>query len=91
VGKYYVYILSNRLKQLYIGQTNNLSVRLSQHNDTKRSGWASKRGPWEVVGIKDFKSCSLAMREEKNLKSLKNKNILSGYIAGWRSSISGGS
>lgn len=86
-----VYILVNEAGSFYVGQTNSLNRRLSQHNDAKRAGWTSSRGPWKVVHMETFSTRAQAMKKEKYLKSLKNKNRIGEYIAGWRKSTSRGS
>jgi putative endonuclease len=39
---YYVYILSNRTSRLYVGMTNNLIRRLSQHRTGRPYGFAHR-------------------------------------------------
>ena len=92
--KFVSYVLYSKSKNLhYFGHTNDLSRRLAEHNDAKRSSWASCRGPWELLAVKDFNSRSGAMGEEKFLKTLKNRDTLLTYIntAGWRRGTSRGS
>ncbi len=66
-----VYIIqSKRNGKFYIGQSNNPSKRLSQHN----SGYSfsTKTGiPWKLVYIKEFTSRSEVMIYEKKLKLIR--------------------
>ena len=77
-----VYLIQNRQGKIYIGQTNNLNERLSQHNDPLRKSWASRRGPWKEIFTKDFISRREAVNCERYLKSLKNREKLLEYISG---------
>ena len=66
---YYVYILSNNSKTLYIGVTNNLAIRISEHKNKLIDGFTkkynlTKLGYYETVD--DVKS---AIRREKQLKN----------------------
>ena len=87
-----LYILySDRYDKYYIGHTNTLKRRLEEHNDPEKRGWTNSYKPWSLVYSEDFKTRSEAMYQEKYLKSLKSKTKVKEYIAGWRSSTSGGS
>jgi len=79
--EYFVYIVANKNEDFYIGQTNSLERRIAQHNDTTRESWASRRGPWKIQYQEKFSSRSEAMKKEKHLKSLKNKDRIQKYIA----------
>ena len=86
-----LYILENKSSRIYIGQTNDINRRLTQHNDPLRKSWASKYGPWKVIFTKSFKSRKEAVECERYLKSLKDRGSVFKQIAGWRSSTSTGS
>ena len=70
--QFYVYVVRNPDGKLYLGQTDNLSHRVLQHNDpahtltrtTKRF-----RGPWILVHSERLDSRSAALALEKALKS----------------------
>ena len=88
---YITYILySPGYDRYYIGQTNNIKIRLEQHNEGRLS-WTKPYRPWILAYQEEFRTRSEAMRREKYLKSLKNKERIKQYIAGWRSSILPGS
>ena len=79
--KYFVYILvSIGSERHYIGHTNNVGRRLAEHNDVSRNSWASRFAPWKVVYSSGYATRAEAMKEEKHLKSFKNKVTLEGYI-----------
>jgi putative endonuclease len=70
---YYVYILTNPGKTvLYIGVTNNLSVRLSQHKENrgKPETFAGKYYCYKLVYWENYKYVRDAILREKELKLL---------------------
>ena len=69
---YFVYILkSENSDRHYIGCTNNLIKRLSEHNSCKtRSTKAFV--PWKIVYSEKFESKEKAFRREKEIKSYKS-------------------
>ena len=84
--KYITYIIYNEdYNKYYIGQTNNLEKRLKQHCEGK-GGWTKRYKNWVLVYKNDHTNRSFAMKEEKLIKSLKNKKRIKEYIAGWWSS-----
>jgi len=73
---FYVYLLeSQKDGKYYIGQTSNLDERLSYHN-SNRSKYTSNKGPWKLVGYKTFLTRGEAMKEEKRLKGMKNREYI---------------
>jgi putative endonuclease len=78
--KFFVYVLENKAGRWYIGQTNDLERRLLQHNDISRSSWAARRGPWKIVTVLEFSSRSVAIKIERQLKSLKRRDRILQYI-----------
>ena len=75
---YFVYLLvssSNKNKPIsYVGYTNNLKKRLSDHNNSK--GAKSTKGhKWELIYKKKFLSQSKAMSYEYKLKHDRNKRL----------------
>jgi len=66
---YYVYILySQKLKKKYIGYTENLKNRISQHNGGKVT-FTSKGRPWQLIYYESFCNKLDAQEEERFLKS----------------------
>ena len=72
---FYTYIIESVSKSWYYGHTNNVELRLHQHN-TGQSKWTKGKGPWRVIFLRPFASNLEANRFELYLKKLKNK----GYI-----------
>ena len=73
--KYYVYILLTKYKQklyTYVGYTNNLNKRLELHNNSKGAKY-TKGKKWIIIYKKLYKSKSLAMKFEYNLKNNRAK------------------
>lgn len=67
---YYVYlILSKKLNKCisYVGYTNNIEKRLNLHNKSKGAKFTKGRS-WCLIYSKKYKSKSIAMKEEYNLK-----------------------
>ena len=80
---FYVYIIKtirSKIKKTYVGYTNNLKKRLSDHNNNK--GAKSTRGlKWRILYKKKFVSKSKAMSYEYKLKHDKilRKKIITKY------------
>ncbi len=66
---YYVYILASRANgTLYIGVTNNLALRLSQHKSGRGSEFARRYDVDRLVYVETYDTPSDAIRREKQLK-----------------------
>src|SRR5512136_2150780 len=61
-------LLSSSTGNLYIGQTENLSRRLTEHR-TNMARYTRGRGPWKLVFAEEYTSRAQAMRRERSLKS----------------------
>jgi len=73
---YWTYILESlKTRKYYIGSTNNLERRLSDHNRGKDH--FSKCGkPWKLIYKKGFSTRDEAVVFERYLKSLKKRKCL---------------
>ena len=67
---YRVYLLQNPDGRHYIGLSDELQRRLSQHNDGV-SHWTRHRGPWTLIWHSDFMTLSEARKLENLLKRQK--------------------
>ncbi len=68
---FFVYIIrSVSYGKLYIGQTQDLEKRISDHNKG-RSNYTKTYKPWYILAYKTFDTRSEAMAAERNLKNLK--------------------
>jgi len=66
---YYVYILSNRYRNVfYIGVTNDLVVRCHQHSSKLNAGFTKKYNVHHLVYFELFDYVDLAIRREKQIK-----------------------
>ena len=79
---YTVYILySDKIRKFYIGYTNDLERRLSEHN--RRKGKFTDSGiPWVVKYTEVFLSKEEAQKREAFLKSRKSRLYIENLIAG---------
>lgn len=79
---FWVYILESlKNGKYYIGQTNNLTKRIADHNRGK--DFSSKIGmPWRLIFSQTAKTRKEAMKIEKYLKLLKSRARIINYIAG---------
>lgn len=65
---FYVYLIkSKKNNNLYIGSTNNLRKRLSEHNQG-RSSYTRKYLPYDLVYYEAYKSEIDTRKREQNLK-----------------------
>jgi putative endonuclease len=68
VKQYYVYIAVSRNRVLYVGITNNLTRRHSEHT-TGRSRFTAKYHVDRIVYYETFSDVGLAIAREKQIKS----------------------
>jgi putative endonuclease len=67
---YYVYILTNRSKTLYIGVTGNLEKRVFEHKHGLTPGFASRYKIDRLVYFERFGDIHAAIAREKQIKGL---------------------
>ncbi len=87
---FYVYAVYNKKhSKIYIGQTDNLEIRIKLHNskEFKKSYTARFDGEWELV-YKEIVDTRLdALKREKQLKSYRGrefiKNLIFSPVAQW--------
>ena len=65
---YYVYILTNRSKTLYVGVTNNLERRMYEHKSKSVRGFTSKYNLTRLVHYEQTSSVESAIKREKQIK-----------------------
>ena len=73
---YYVYILTNYSKILYIGMTNNLVRRVIEHREKMIDGFTKKYNLTRLVYFEETIDVNSAIAREKRIKGwLRNKKI----------------
>jgi putative endonuclease len=76
MGSYYVYIMTNRKKTLYIGMTGDLERRVREHKGKLIRGFARKYDITRLVWFEEFYSAEQSIAVEKKLKGwLRSKKI----------------
>ncbi len=65
---YYVYMMASHTKVLYIGVTNNLETRVSQHKGASPTTFTGKYNVDRLVWYEDYPQISDAIAREKQLK-----------------------
>ena len=83
---YYVYILSNEARTLYIGVTNNLERRLHEHKNKLISGFTKKYNLTKLVYYEETTDIRSAIDREKQLKGwlrIKKVTLIEEMNPGW--------
>jgi len=72
---YYVYILRSTVakKKFYIGYTDNLEHRLSQHKQAPPDSYTRRYAPWQTETHISFTNKKLAKAFELYLKTYRNR------------------
>ena len=77
-----LYILKSKIKdRYYIGHTNDLDRRLTEHNTGQTKSTRSYK-PWELVYHKTYSHKSDAAKAENFLKAKKSKIFIERIISG---------
>ncbi len=83
---YYVYILSNEAKTLYIGITNNLERRIYEHKNKLIDGFTKKYNLTKLVYYETTSEVKDAITREKQLKGwlrMKKITLIDESNPGW--------
>lgn len=79
---YYTYVLlSKKDKGLYIGYTDNIKRRITEHDKGFADSTRNRR-PLELIYFEGYKDKLAAMRREKYLKTGWGRNYLNKILAG---------
>ncbi len=65
---YYVYIMANESKMIYVGVTNNLERRVSEHKQKSVPGYTRRYNITRLVYCEDTGDVRAAIEREKQLK-----------------------
>jgi predicted GIY-YIG superfamily endonuclease len=81
---FYVYILECNDGSFYTGHTDNIELRISEHNNSKYAGYTSTRLPIKVVFVEECASRDEALQAERKIKTWgrRKKEILIKF--GWK-------
>ena len=81
---YFIYILqSQTTRHYYVGHTDDLQKRVSQHNDpeyTLTTYTKKHKGPWLLVYFETFSTRNDAMKREREIKAKKSRHFIEGLI-----------
>ena len=87
---YFVYIITNKNKTtLYIGVTNNIQRRLSQHyfdSEHSKISFAGKYNCYYLIYYEGFESITSAISREKEIKKWrreKKDNLINNFNPSW--------
>lgn len=73
---YFTYVIYSKANnKIYVGQTNNLKLRLNEHNKGL-SKYTSKYIPWELIYYEKFATRAEAMKREKELKTHRGRDFI---------------
>ena len=87
---YTVYILkSKRSGRYYKGQTNDMTRRLKEHNNSEEKSTATYV-PWELVFSVEVPTRSAALLLEKKLKNMTGKEKIESFIERHMKKMEGG-
>lgn len=76
VRQYYIYILANNAKMLYVGVTKDLMRRIQQHKDAMIDGHTAKYSINQLVYFETTQDIRVAITREKQIKGwLRAKKI----------------
>ena len=84
---YYVYIMVSESGTLYVGVTNDLERRVSEHKSGLSGGFTKKYKVGKLLYYEEFGSVYEAIEREKQLKSWRRDKKVSLFEAsnpGWR-------
>jgi putative endonuclease len=74
--QYYIYIMTNASKTLYIGVTNDLMRRVEEHKNGQIKGFTSKYHITKLVYFEQGDNIETAIAREKQIKGwLRNRKI----------------
>ncbi|HZR21142.1 MAG TPA: GIY-YIG nuclease family protein [Verrucomicrobiae bacterium] len=83
---FWVYVLENSAGKLYVGQTDDLEIRLANHNRTDKTAgkFTRKKGPWELVWSEQHATPSSAVSREREIKSMKSSRWIREHLLNGR-------
>ncbi|MBN1510785.1 MAG: GIY-YIG nuclease family protein [Phycisphaerae bacterium] len=69
-----MYVLENAAGRFYVGQTEDVELRVCRHNAPPENGrrYTAKHGPWRLVWSEEHGTRAEAMARERQIKSMKS-------------------
>ncbi len=84
IHNYFVYILACADKSYYVGLTNDLEIRLTQHNDGEnQSAYTFNRRPLVLKYYQRFDNINHAIEFEKQIKGWTRKKKEALFVEDW--------
>jgi putative endonuclease len=84
--RYYVYIMSNASRTLYVGVTNDLEHRVLQHKSKRQPGFTARYNVTKLVFYEDTNDIRVAIAREKQIKGwlrVKKIALVDSMNPGW--------
>ena len=78
--KFHVYVVMSEEQYKYTGMTEDLDLRLKQHNDKSLSFWTKRGNNWKLVYSETFDNKSCAIKREKWLKTGAGRDFLKSIL-----------
>lgn len=78
--KYYVYIIKSKEGYTYTGCTEDIELRLSQHNNKSLSFWTKRGTEWKLIYKEEFDNKSDVLKREKWLKTGAGRDFIKRII-----------
>ncbi|NVJ47250.1 MAG: GIY-YIG nuclease family protein [Cytophagia bacterium] len=79
---FFTYIIQSKKDgSFYVGYSENPEKRLEKHNNAK-TGYTSRKQPWQLVYTKEFKTKTEALKREKFIKNQKNRGFIMSLVNG---------
>jgi putative endonuclease len=75
--KYYIYVIKSSEGYIYKGMTEDLELRIKQHNEEKLSFWTKRGTDWQLDYSKVFDDKKEALKRERWLKTGVGREFLS--------------
>jgi putative endonuclease len=77
-SSFWVYILRNPMGRFYVGQTDDLGMRLESHNrtDSINGKYTRKNGPWVLIWKEGHPNRGSAMHREQEIKNWKSARMI---------------
>lgn len=83
MNPFYVYILKCNDNSYYVGHTDDIEKRMSEHKEAIHWGYVSKRLPVELVFVEQFGSRIEALEAERKLKGWSREKKETLIKGGW--------